>query len=414
MANEILSLTIILLFTFNYTAIFVNGECGSEIADLSNNTFDDWTMLLLNESCCCFINECTIRIKESNVLLNIINKTADWIIATNTTNLFTIPVASNNSVAYCSQEDENKASYFTFYAVVTSIIVISSTLNIVLHFLVKELRSTPGYVIIGICGTIIIVYLCTMILSVFQYLHRVNGNTVICAAFKYMTACFTIVYTMLKATYLYHFAYLMYRTYISRPYEEKTKRLLYIYGVVNVIVSTMLSVLIITLDQIRFRNVFDTYNGYCTSHFFNEVGTSDYLYNNYIYALSLLSILTAIGIIFFIIGLTLYFLTTKHCCACSGKTGPNNFRVSITLTSATALGVLILVVLLFAGFNEEGSVMAASIGVCVEQVILLTVFLTSTKTRRKLKKYFHRTEIITRSKHIRQLSIKELANYMAV
>ena len=232
MANEILSLTIILLFAINYTAIFVKGECGSEIADLSNNTFDEWTTLLLNESCCCFINECTIRIKESNVLLNVINKTADWMIATNTTNLFTILfVISNNSVAYCSQEDENRASYFTFYAVVTFIIVISSSLNIVLHFLVKQLRSTPGYVIIGICGTIIIVYLCTIILSVFQYLHRVNGNTAICAAFKYITVSFTIVYTVLKATYLYHVAYLMYRTYKSRPYEEKTKRLLYIYMV---------------------------------------------------------------------------------------------------------------------------------------------------------------------------------------
>ena len=227
---------------------------------------------------------------------------------------------------------------------------------------------------------------------------------------------------MLKATYLYHVAYLMYRTYKSRPYEEKTKRLLYIeektkrllyiYGVVNVIVSTMLSVLLITLDQIRYKNAFDTYNGYCANHFFNEVGTSHYLYNNYIYVLSLLSIITVIGIIFFIIGLTLYFLTTKHCCACSGMTGPNDFRVSITLTSATALGVLILLVLLLAGFNEEGSFMAASIGVCVEQIILLTVFLTSTKTRHKLKKYFRRKETITRSIHVRQLSMKELAcNY---
>ena len=73
----------------------------------------------------------------------------------------------------------------------------------------------------------------------------------------------------------------------------------------------------------------------------------------------------------FIIGLTLYFLTTKRCSACSGMTGPNDVRVSIILTSTTALGVLILVVLLLTGVNENGSVMAASTGVCIEQGISL-------------------------------------------
>ena len=75
----------------------------------------------------------------------------------------------------------------------------------------------------------------------------------------------------------------------------------------------------------------------------------------------------------FIIGLTLYFLTTKRCSACSGMTGPNDVRVSITLTSTTALGALILVVyiLLLASVNENGSVMAASTGVCIEQGISL-------------------------------------------
>ena len=125
-----------------------------------------------------------------------------------------------------------------------------------------------------------------------------------------------------------------------------------------------------------------------------EVGTSNYLYNNYIYVLSLFSILTAMGVVFLIIGLTLYYLTTKHCCACSGMTGPNDVRISITLTSATALGALILIVLLLAGFNEDGSVMAASIGVCIEQVILLILFLTSTKTRDKLRECFKERKLL--------------------
>ena len=206
----------------------VNGDCIRDMAAWSNNDLED-SSILLNENGYCYVNECTIRIKESNVLLNIINETADWIAATNTTILFTIHATSNN---YCSIEDDNEASLFIFFAVTTFIIIISSSLNIVLHLVVKELHSTPGYLIIGICGTTIIIYLAILITALFQYLHRVNGNTAICGVFKCMILCFIITYTMLKATYLFHFAFLMYQSYISRPYEEKNKKLLYIYVVV--------------------------------------------------------------------------------------------------------------------------------------------------------------------------------------
>ena len=83
-------------------------------------------------------------------------------------------------------------------------------------------------------------------------------------------------------------------------------------------------------------------------------------------------------------------------------TGPNDVRISITLTSATALGALILVVLLLVGVDEDGSVMAASIGVCIEQVILLIVFLTSTKTRKGM---LQRKKIVTGSKHVTRIFI---------
>ena len=399
MAGVMLPLPVVLLFatSYNFCLVSVKGDCGGETDSVWLSSSFENGSISLNKSEYCLLNECTIRIKESNVLLNIINETADWIAATNSTNLFTIPVTSNDSVIHCSEEssDDMDLTLFIFYIVATSIICSLSSLNITLHFAVKTLRSTPGLLIIGICGAIIMVHLCIVITSVFQYLHRVNGNTAICGVLKFMTVSFIVLYTLLKATYLFHFAYLMYRTYMSHPYQETNKRLLYIYCAVNMIVTLISSALMITLDRLEFPNAFETHNGYCTSYFYNDVGTSDYLYSNYIPVIILFAILTAIGIIFFIVGLTLYLLTTKHCCACSGMTGPNDVRVSIALTSATALGALILVVLLFAGVNEEVTVMAASIGVFIEQVILLIVFLTSMKARDKLKKCFQRKKIVT-------------------
>ena len=389
------SLSIILLLAINYKfcLVFVKGNhCGGGETDVvwSSSSFRNQS-ISLNEGDYCFVNECTIRIKESNVLLNIINKTADWIAATDSTNLFTVPAtSSNNSVIYCSGEDDRDITLFIFYTVAFFIICILSSLNIVLHLAVKELRSTPGLLIIGICGTMIMVQLFVITTAVFQYLHRVNGNTAICAVLKYIVESFVVLYIMLKATYLFHFIYVMYRTYISRPYEEKNKTLLYIYSVIDVTGATVLSVLLIFLDQLRNRNASGTKNGYCTSFFFDD-GTSN---NNYIYLVLLFFIITAIGMVFLIIGLILYFFTTKRC-ACSGMTGPSDVRVSITLTSATALGILILVVLLLVGVNEDVSVMAASIGVCIEQATLLIVFLTSTKVRDEMMKYFQRKETVS-------------------
>ena len=63
-------------------------------------------------------------------------------------------------------------------------------------------------------------------------------------------------------TYLFHLAYLMYRTYISHPYQETQKKLLYIYVAINVTVTTISSALIVTLNQLQYENAFETYDGY--------------------------------------------------------------------------------------------------------------------------------------------------------
>ena len=177
---------------------------------------------------------------------------------------------------------------------------------------------------------------------------------------------------MLKATYLFHFASLMYKTYTHCPHMEKNKKLLYIYSVFNAVAGTVCTVLVIIIDLLHERTVFAMYDGYCAD-FFREPGVSDQV------LIALLAVITAAGIFFFIIALTFYHLTTKRFCTCGGITGPSDVRVSITLISAIALGALLLVILLLAGVAGESSVIASSIAVCIEQVVLLIVFLTSRK-----------------------------------
>ena len=355
----------------------VQGEqCSTEIAELLQH--ENW-IISLNDSEYCFVNDCTIRLKESNVSLSIINKTTDWITATNSTNLFTLVLVDSG---YCSLEDPG-IGYFIFFVVISFIIVSSSSLNTVLHLTIKELHTTPGVIIIGICGTAIIFFICQMILVVFQYVYRFNGNSTTCAVFKYISAIFAIMYSMLKATYLYHFAFLMYRSYTLRPYKEENKKLLYCYGVVNLAAGICIIVLLI-VDLLHTKTAFAlNHNGYCVA-FLQEPGAANKT------IIAIITIIIGVQMLLFITALTLYCLTTKHYGDATGWL--SDIRVSIILMSAITLGGIILITLFFAGVAEEGTIIPVSIATCAEQVVMLMVFLTSIKIRTKLRGWFKREE----------------------
>ena len=72
-------------------------ECGSLMDDDKLNYYNNSVMIPLESYC--FVNESTIRIEESTVLLNVINSTGEWVIATDTVNLFMIFV--NDSINNC-------------------------------------------------------------------------------------------------------------------------------------------------------------------------------------------------------------------------------------------------------------------------------------------------------------------------
>ena len=90
------------------------GECSREIAaSLNESQLNNGNPISLNDIRYCFVNECTIRLKESKVLLSVIhvNKTTDSITATNVTDqLFTLVlVPSDSYLAYCSLEDPERS-----------------------------------------------------------------------------------------------------------------------------------------------------------------------------------------------------------------------------------------------------------------------------------------------------------------
>jgi len=334
--------------------------------------FDSNDNIEVTESQYCIVDECTIRINDSNVILNIINNTADWIMATNTTNLFIVP----NDGTRCESPFDHSVVMFTFLVIVGSIIISSSSINIVIHIVVKELHTVAGAMIVVTCASINVSCVFQLITAVFQYLHPIHHNAWICAISKYGIILFLFMYHIAKVAYLTQFGYLMYRAYklVTRGMNNRT---LLCSHITAIVVSTLFcTALLIIIDLAGDRSgLAITSNGFCAG-FFNHFATTR------IFLLLAVGIATLLQVIIFIIAITLYLLVTKRFC---GK-GPSDARVSITLFSTIGLSTILMIALLLAGVESENTVITASVATSVEQVTLLMIFVTYQQARKKLCK----------------------------
>jgi len=165
------------------------------------------------------MSACTIRIKELNVLLNIINKTGDCITATNTTHLFIFP--TNGSEASCissSNVHTPTQFHFSLALFVISMImyyigVTGSIITIGLHLIFKRLRITSGVLVIIMCLFIGMINVVASIHTITVY-YQLNVSGGFCAFASYaIIIIFGDIYKITKSTLLFHFVYVMYRSY---------------------------------------------------------------------------------------------------------------------------------------------------------------------------------------------------------
>ena len=361
-------------------ASMVEGNCGS---DFQHNKTSN--LISLNKTYC-YVNNCTVKLKESNLLLNITNETGEWIVVANTTNLFIISADNTLHNSSCSPlEDQPRIGFFIFISIIAFVTIVSSSISIVLHLVIKELRTILGQIVIEICVTVIISGICQVAVASLQHAYKVNEDKVICAVAKYSIAASTLFYTITKAIYLFHFACLMYRTFRlqtnSRSHGDK--KLFCIYNIIVIIVGTICTVLVILSDFLSHeKSAFNIQNGYCTSSFHDvHTSTSNRL------LLIFYSLVAVIQIILFILALTFYCVATKqsrmYVMIGQNHDRPSSIRVSVTLIFSVALGAFLLVVLLLAGVGGESSVISAGIAVLIEQTVLLIVFASSRKVRAK-------------------------------
>ena len=178
---------ILLVYIIYITMTLIPGssckECGS-YKDDDKAAYSDELVTIMEPYC--FVNECMIRIEESDELLNVINNTGDWIIATNMTNLFTI--FANDSTTDCSSDTTNRfdTSVYVIQNIIYSVAIIAIFTNIIMHLMFKELHTVAGALIIILCislGNVLIFD--AIYISLIYY--QINIREEICATYIYFS-----------------------------------------------------------------------------------------------------------------------------------------------------------------------------------------------------------------------------------
>ena len=370
--TKMLQRIILFVVTFATVVLMAYGKCPFVSVEYNEP-------IEILESQYCFVNECTIRIKHSNLLLSIISNYTDedWIIVANATKMFTAPANSINCISNSHEIDS-----FVFLSISDSIIIISSGINVLVHIFIKELHNVMGAIVIALCASVNISYVLQLTTALFQYVYPVHGSTWVCATLKYGVALFLLMYEVLKLMYLCHFGYLMYRSYKLKPTGPNNALLCRTYAITTIVVTTLPMVIVVAVGLTGDRDALATTpDGYC-NNFFHQFET----FRKKAFLL-VVGVMTILQVVVFVIAITLYLFVTKSCC---GK-GLNDARVSIILISTIGLSIVILIILLAVGVKGVSSVIAANTATCVEQITLLIICLTHKKVKKRLWKIFYKS-----------------------
>ena len=241
--------------------------------------------------------------------------------------------------------------------------------------MVKELRTVSGTLIIFQCASIVIELMIGDLQTPLYY-YQIHTPAVVCAIFfDYFIVVCTNIYVATRATILAHFSYVMYRTYRLLGKIENERSLLFKYITFIAGVCTINSIIIIAVD-VTVNNPFEAGDGQCV-YFFDTLDRegTQLTQSNVVYFVIII-IWLLIQTVLVTIGLVLYFLNTKRCCATSTS---RDFRVFIVLMTIIDLNTIIFIVLLVINVptligNTIIMIVAAS-----EQVTLFALFASSSK-----------------------------------
>lgn len=347
----------------------VNGDfLVSDHGLMANDTAAE--IIPLDASQYCFVDESTIRINLNITrVLNIINSSEDDMIMAvavgDSTAIFIAPINGSRCSDNGSHDNKLSTTVYVIQMIIYSITLLVTIGNIGLHLLIKDLRTTSGKLIMLLSISVIIITFVAMSSLTNAY---VNEVTVICVVLINIMFALLFVYQATKLIILYHFVHLMYQSYrLISEKEGNNRSKLFKYILFIVGSSTICYILPVVTDVAINGTVYGAGERYCLN--------SEYTFTHMMLVYGELAIFVILEYMTFAVGLTLYFLVSKNCCAMKSM----NFRVTMVLTATVGISVVLLLSLNKARVPVNILIPAVTSSILTEQIILLTLFMLSNK-----------------------------------
>ena len=373
-AKEILSnsrmkyLTIpILLIVILFYVACVDSAMGSG-EELMNNDTEEM-IIWLNSSQYCIVDDNTIRVNLTNTttLLSIIDSSEDVIMAKAVGNdcvIFTAPLNSSRCMDD-NEDDQLSTTLYIIQMIIYSITILITIANIILHLLVKDLRTTSGILVMIMCISVIIF----TFMSIGNITHTyVDTITVACGILINCLCGVLFVYQATKLSILYHFAYVMYQSYKLNGEEEKNIRKSVLKYIIFIIGSSFVCFsLALAIDIGVNGRIYSGLERYCSTEYHHTLYMT--IVNGEFLVFIILQFVT------FAVGLTLYFLVSKKCCIMESI----NVRITMALVATLGINIILLMILILAQVSLTILIPVVTSSTLIEQLVLLALFLSSKK-----------------------------------
>ena len=345
---------------------YASGNCLDQLMD-DNGIVE----IFLNKSQYCFESNHTLRVNcnHTNFYLRNLDRSEKFITSTrvvmNTTIVYYITPPYATEYCRSGSDDFDADAVFvvlliTFIVMVVLIIPVAIA-NVCLQLLVKELHTVPGLLIVTMSTFI------TLATTFFiAWFFTIFSSFIACKVLLIIFFYFMYAYEATKLVYVFHFTYLMYKSYRLRSQEPRHKRYVIIKYLILVMGVSLLCLLIAIIADLPLNG---SVGSFCDDHgnegFFVMAGP--------------LALPVSLVIIVLITGLVFYYKLNRNCF------NSTSVRVPITLGSTAGL-ISIIAVVCLASIQVSGifyfAVLPSSI--VLEQVLIFVLFLSSPKVRSKL------------------------------
>ncbi|XP_065900670.1 uncharacterized protein [Dysidea avara] len=319
-----------------------------------------------DESEYCFVNESVVRKKLDGTQFWIVDDTGYWLVVSNGTDLLLLSV----NISDCEDTYNPDIAIYILKTLVNCFNVLLATCIIVLHLCIKELRTQPGILISILYSLTLVLHVAIFLHNRYQYTHKVNDHKGVCGMFIYVRAIVTFSRNATTIIVFFHFVYLMYENYRLRSNSNFDTKLMCNYVTFIVSLTTIYALVSVPYDIATNRIAFATVGGYCATNF-----AADHMTTSFVIFTILVSSTIVIQVVLFCIGMALYFMTTKNCCG----NKIINVRVCFALVSTSGLNSIMYFISFSFIRSTEIPFLLSSAGTLLEMLVLLIIFLTSTK-----------------------------------